>query len=149
MARSSGATATAAPEVTARAVADARAPRRPGRWRKRIELTLLLGPALVLFVGFVIVPMVIAAWYSFYSWSGYGPLTDFVGLSNYSGVLMGPVFHESVLHNLIIAFLTLLIQLPISIGLALLLNRQFRGRMFLRVAVFTPSVLSEATAARR
>ena len=39
------------------------------------------------------------------------------------------------------------IQLPISFGLALLLNRRARGRTFLRLAVFAPFVLSEATAA--
>jgi raffinose/stachyose/melibiose transport system permease protein len=43
--------------------------------------------------------------------------------------------------------LTVVIQLPLSIGLALLLNRRIRGRTFLRLAVFTPYVLSEATTA--
>ena len=147
MARTSDAGVTAAREIPAAAVAVARPGRRRGGWRKRIELTVLIGPALILFVGFVIVPMVLAAWYSFYNWSGYGPLTDFVGLQNYSGVLAGPVFRESLLHNVIIAVLSLVIQLPLSIGLALLLNRQFRGRTFLRVAVFTPYVLAEASTA--
>ena len=42
---------------------------------------------------------------------------------------------------------SLVIQLPISLGLALRLNRRVRGRTFLRLAVFAPFVLSEATAA--
>src|SRR5205085_4623584 len=87
------------------------------------------------------------AWYSVYNWSGFGPLNDFVGLQNYRGVLSGPVFRQSLLHNVIIAALSVAIQLPISIALALLLNRQIRGRTFLRLAVFTPYVLSEATTA--
>lgn len=115
--------------------------------RRRIELAVLLGPPLVLFIGFAIVPMVFAVWYSLYNWNGYGPLTDFIGLQNYRGVLTGPVFHQALLHNIIIAVLSVVIQLPISIGLALLLNRRIRGRSFLRLAVFTPYVLSEATAA--
>jgi raffinose/stachyose/melibiose transport system permease protein len=101
----------------------------------------------VLFAGFVLAPMVVAAWYSLYNWSGLGPLTDFIGLRNYHDVLTGPVFHLSLLHNVIIAVLSVLIQLPLSIGLALMLNRRFRGRAFLRTAVFAPYVLSEATAA--
>src|SRR5580693_7685239 len=124
---------------------------RPGRskrrLRKRVELTVLLVPPTVLFAGFVIVPMIFAAWYSLYNWSGFGPLNDFIGLQNYTGVLTGPVFRQSVLHNVIIAVLSLVIQLPISLGLAMLLNRQVRGRTFLRLAVFAPFVLSEATAA--
>src|SRR5438270_10933518 len=103
--------------------------------RKRIELTVLLGPPLVLFVGFVIVPMVCAAWYSFYNWNGFGPLNDFIGVQNYRGVFSGPVFRESLLHNVIIAVLSVVIQLPLSIALALLLNRRMRGRTALRLVV--------------
>jgi raffinose/stachyose/melibiose transport system permease protein len=43
--------------------------------------------------------------------------------------------------------LSLLIQLPLSIGLALLLNGRIRGRSALRLIVFTPYVLSEAVTA--
>jgi raffinose/stachyose/melibiose transport system permease protein len=135
-------------ETSRPAAAGARAPRsRRRRVRKAVELTVLLVPSTALFIGFVIVPMIFAAWYSLYNWSGFGPLNDFVGAANYTGVLTGPVFHQALLHNVIIAVLSLVIQLPISIGLALLLNRRVRGRTFLRLAVFTPFVLSEATAA--
>jgi len=50
-------------------------------------------------------------------------------------------------HNLIIAGLSIVIQLPISISLALLLNRNLHGRRFLRLVVFAPYVLSEAITA--
>ena len=108
---------------------------------------VVLVPPLVLFIGFVLVPIFFAAWYGLFNWSGYGPLSDFVGFQNYSGVLTGPVFHQSLVHNVIIAVLSLVIQLPISIALALLLNRRMRGQTFLRLAVFAPYVLSEATTA--
>ncbi len=135
-------------EVTSRPATSAARPAGGRRHlRKRLELIALLVPPILLFTGFVIVPMVFAAWYSLYNWSGFGPLTDFIGIQNYTGVLTGPVFHQALLHNVIIAVLSLVIQLPISIGLALLLNRRARGRTFLRLAVFAPFVLSEATAA--
>jgi raffinose/stachyose/melibiose transport system permease protein len=121
--------------------------RRPGGTRKRLELALLLGPALVLFVGFVLLPIGIAIYYSLYNWTGFGSLSDFVGLQNYQLVLTGPVFQQAILHNLIIVGLSVVIQLPLSIGLALLLNRDLRGRSVLRVIVFAPYVLSEATTA--
>jgi raffinose/stachyose/melibiose transport system permease protein len=129
-----------------------RTPVRPARrlssrWQTRLELTLLLGPALLLFVGFVLVPIGIAAYYSVYNWSGFGPLDDFVGIQNYQLALTGPVFQNAIVHNLIIAGLSIVIQLPLSIGLALLLNRNLRGRRFLRLVVFAPYVLSEAVTA--
>jgi raffinose/stachyose/melibiose transport system permease protein len=39
------------------------------------------------------------------------------------------------------------VQLPLSIAIALLLNRRIRGRAILRLVVFAPYVLSEATTA--
>ena len=56
------------------------------------ELTILLAPGLILFVGFVFVPIVIAAYYSFYNWSGYGPLNDPIGFRNYSYAFHDPAF---------------------------------------------------------
>jgi raffinose/stachyose/melibiose transport system permease protein len=121
-------------------------PRRRGL-RKKLELTLLLAPALVLFVGFVLAPIGIAVYYSLYNWSGFGPLNDFVGIHNYKLALSDPVFRSAITHNMTIAVLSVIIQLPVSIGLALLLNRRARGRSLLRLVVFTPYVLSEATTA--
>src|SRR5579863_9385764 len=79
--------------------------RRPSR--KLLELIVLLTPALALFTFFVLLPICIAAYYGLFNWSGYGPLSDFVGLHNYRLVLDDPVFRESVLHNVIIAVLSL------------------------------------------
>lgn len=126
-------------------------PVRPARrsrgFQTKLELVILLGPALVVFIGFVLVPIGIAAYYGFYNWSGFGPLTDFVGLQNYHDAVTGSVFQHAILHNLIIAGLSLVIQLPLSIGLAVLLNRRMHGRRLLRFVVFAPYVLSEAITA--
>src|SRR3954452_1092833 len=119
-----------------------RGPRR----RQRLELALLLGPGLVLFVGFVLVPIVVAAYYSLNEWDGFGPL-QWVGLQNYDKALSDPVFQHAVLHNVIIVVLSLAIQLPLSLGIAMLLNRRLRGRTLLRLVVFAPYVLSEAITA--
>jgi raffinose/stachyose/melibiose transport system permease protein len=136
-----------APVTTGPALAGAWPARRHRRIRKRLELLLLLGPALLLFTGFVLAPIGVAAYYSIYDWDGFGGLQKFVGLNNYWLALTGPVFQQAIVHNLIIAGLSLVIQLPISIGLALLLNRRLRGRAFLRLVVFAPYVLAEATTA--
>ena len=98
----------------------------------------------MLFIGFVLVPIVFAAWYSLYNWSGYGPLTDFVGLRNYQVALSNGVFQTSIANNLLIVGLSLLIQIPFSLGLAVLLNRRFPGRALFRLIFFLPYVLSEA-----
>jgi raffinose/stachyose/melibiose transport system permease protein len=118
--------------------------RRTPRLRRRLELAVLLTPALLLFIVFVLLPIGIAAYYGLYKWTGFGPLTNFAGLANYRLALTDPAFHQAILHNVIIAVLSIVIQVPISIAIALLLNRRIRGRSALRLLVFAPYVLSQA-----
>ena len=127
------------------AVAPAPPRRRPlgSRWRLRLEIAALAGPALVVFVLFVIFPVALAAYYGFFSWAGYGPATDFIGLRNYITILQDPTFIEALKHNVMIAVLSLVVQGPIAIGLALLLNRRMRGQSVIRVLIFVPYVISE------
>ena len=108
---------------------------------------MLLAPALALFVGFVLLPIVLAAWDGMHKWTGFGSLGPFAGLYNYRLVLSDPVFRESFVHNLIIVVASILIQLPLGLGMALLLNRRIRGRAFLRTLAFAPFVLPYATTA--
>ncbi len=93
---------------------------------------------------FVLLPIVQAAWYSLYDWNGLTPLTDFVGLDNYTKALNDSVFQNAVWHNVLIVFLSLTVQIPFALWLALLLNRRFPGRTILRILFFAPFVLSEA-----
>ena len=90
-------------------------------------------------------PIVQAAWYSLFDWNGLGPLTDFIGLNNYAKALNDSVFRGAVWHNALIVILSLTVQIPFALWLALQLNRPFRGRTALRLLFFAPFVLSEAT----
>jgi len=123
-----------------------RAPRQRTSGRERFEIALLSGPAIVVFVAFVIAPVIAAFYYGFYRWKGFGPPTDFIGLHNYKVILTDPEFHRALLHNFEILALSLLIQGPLAILLALLLNRKMRGRSIIRVLVFVPWVVSEVIA---
>jgi len=112
-------------------------------WGPRLELAILIGPALLVFIAFVIFPVVLAAYYGFFSWNGYGPAVDFVGLRNYVVILTDPAFHEALGHNVFIAVMSLVMQGPIALGLALLLNRKMRYQSVIRVLIFVPYVISE------
>jgi raffinose/stachyose/melibiose transport system permease protein len=113
------------------------------RWNKGLTIFFFLAPPFVLYVYLVIIPVVQAAYYSLYKWNGLGPLTDFVGLDNYVQLVNEPVFRSAFTHNWLIAFLSVLLQLPLALALALLLGRDLRGRGFFRVVLFLPYVLSE------
>ena len=112
-------------------------------WRQRLEITLLAGPAILMFITFVMFPVVLAAYYGFFKWKGFGPPTDFVGLQNYVQILQDPTFHDALRHNLVIVVLSLVLQGPAAVLLALLLNQKMRGRSLVRVLIFVPYVISE------
>ncbi|CAD5991058.1 carbohydrate ABC transporter permease [Agreia sp. COWG] len=118
-------------------------PRARSPWPQRGELLLLIGPALLVFVAFVILPVALAAYYGFFSWSGYGAATDFVGLRNYITILTDPAFMEALSHNAFIVVMSLVLQGPLALGIALLLNRKLRFQSLIRVLIFVPYVISE------
>ena len=135
-----------APQVGDAASAASPTPRprkRRGRGRLRLEIALLTGPAIIVFVGLVIFPIGLAAYYGFYKWQGYGAPTDWVGLGNYKIIFTDPDFHRVLLHNGLIVVASLVIQGPLAILLALLLNQKIRGRSLIRILIFVPFVISE------
>lgn len=115
-------------------------------WRQRLEVLVFVTPALALMGVFIVWPVVSAVRMSFYRWKGFGPMDDFVGWSNYSLVLSDDVFTGAVGHNFIIVGLSIAVQLPLGLGLALLLNRRIRFRGVLRTVIFVPYVLAEVIA---
>ncbi len=115
--------------------------------RERIEIAVLSGPAVVVFVTFVMVPVALAAYYGFYKWSGFGRPTDFVGLDNYIRILTDSKFQKALLHNASILVLSLVIQGPLAILVALLMNRRIKGRSLIRILLFMPWVVAEVIAA--
>jgi raffinose/stachyose/melibiose transport system permease protein len=142
-------TTRAADRAPARSAARAAGGRRPGvskEGRKRLEIAFFVAPALGLFALFVVVPVIQAVRYSTYKWNGLGPMDNFVGLENYTKALQDTIFTDAVMHNLIIIVLSILIQLPLGLGIALLLNRELWGRTALRVIIFVPYVLAEVVA---
>lgn len=141
-ARAAGADSAQAPGQTGAATSA----RRRFRLGRTGELILLCGPPLALFVLFVLVPIGLAAYHSLFNWVGFAPRT-FNGLHNYVVAVEDPVFRSSILHNVIIALLSIAIQLPLSIGLALLLNRSLKGQAAMRLLIFAPYVVSEAISA--
>ena len=116
------------------------------RLSRRAALGLFLLPALVLYVLFVLFPIIQAAHFSLYKWNGLRPLTDFVGLGNYTRALADPIFQQGLLHNAIIVLLSLALQIPFALGVALQLARRFPGRAVFRLLFFAPYVIAEVIA---
>jgi raffinose/stachyose/melibiose transport system permease protein len=117
--------------------------RRDNLRRKRLEIALFSGPALIVYVVFVLLPIGFAVYYSLFKWNGLEPLTNFVGLKNYRTAFHDPVFIGAQWHNLFFVVASIAVQLPVALGISILLNRRIRGRAIFRTLVFVPYVLSE------
>lgn len=103
---------------------------------------LFLSPALLL-IGFIlIVPLGYAAYLSVHDVQGniLAP-SPFVGLKNYASVFTSPTFLASTGRTLYFASVSLAIQFPLGIAVALLLNEQFHGRNILRALILIPWAL--------
>ncbi|MBX6384480.1 MAG: sugar ABC transporter permease [Microbispora sp.] len=121
---------------------------RSRRLRGFITILLFLLPALVLFFGLVVAPILLAFYASVFKWNGMRGLpTDFIGMANFTRLLADEVFLGDLWHGLLLIILSVVIQLPLSLGIAVLLNQRIRGRAFFRLLFFAPYMLSEAITA--
>ena len=111
---------------------------------KWVTIILFLLPGLALYLLFVLFPVVQAARFSLYNWNGLKPLTDFIGIDNYTTAFNSNVFRQAVSNNSLIIVLSLALQIPFSLFVAVMLNRRFHGRALFRLIFFLPYVLSEA-----
>ncbi len=106
----------------------------------------LLAPALVLFLGFTVFPLIFGLLISLYNWRT-GP-TDFIGLANYARALapdseMWSALGATVTYSL----LSVPIQLFLALMLAYILFQKIRGKSLFRVAMFLPYVTSTVASA--
>jgi len=109
-------------------------------------IILLLPPALILFSLFVIVPLGESGWYAFFDWNGYGEPVDMVGLQNFERLFGHSVFHNAVGNTVKIVVVSLVIQMPLALGLALLIYKKTPTNAAFRLIFFLPYILAEIAA---
>jgi raffinose/stachyose/melibiose transport system permease protein len=112
-----------------------------------LTIFLFLLPSFILFLLFIIYPIFRASYFSLFNWNGLGPATDFVGLNNFKQILTDQVFIKAITNCLLIVVLSLTIQLPLALMLAILVGRDLPGRAFFRAIFFLPYVISEVITA--
>jgi ABC-type sugar transport system permease subunit len=104
---------------------------------------LFLSPYLILTAIFFIYPLLNAVMLAFYQTNGPASRT-FVGLQNFSYLLSDPVFHKALKNTTLFACASIFLQLPLSMGLAVLLNQgndRFKG--YLRLILFSPNLVGQ------
>lgn len=104
-------------------------------------IILFMSPTMLLMAVFVVVPICMSVYYSLLDWDGIGQGT-FVGIQNYIEMLGDERFLNSVKNSLLYAACSLLIQLPISLILAIVVANISKGEKFYRTTFFIPVIIS-------
>ena len=105
---------------------------------------LFVSPFLILFAVFGLYPLLQSVRLSLFITNG--PKDQvYVGLKNFIFLLSDADFHTAVRNTLVYAFFSVFLQLPLSLGLALLVSQKWlKGREFFRLAFFMPNLVGQA-----
>lgn len=104
---------------------------------------LFVFPAFLVFVMAILLPICFSVYYSLLKWDGIGK-GIFVGINNYLDLFINNTdgFTKSIKNSFILAILSVFIQLPLSLLLALVLARGVKGENLFRTIYFIPVIIS-------
>jgi sn-glycerol 3-phosphate transport system permease protein len=102
---------------------------------------LLVLPAAALLALFTHFPVVATIRDSFFATPRAGRPAPFVGLENYQVMASDEVFWKSLWNNVVYSLGTIPVSITLALVMALWVNSAMRGRTWLRVAFFTPTIL--------
>jgi sorbitol/mannitol transport system permease protein len=107
--------------------------------KNRLLPRLLLTPAVVTLLMWMIVPLVMTLYFSVIRYNLMQPdQTGFVGLENYEYFITDPSFWTSVTNTVLLLGSVIAITVVLGIGLALLIDEPFAGRNIVRMLLISP-----------
>lgn len=105
-------------------------------------ILLFLLPALLVYTIFIILPILSTLNYSLYNWNGVQAEKLFVGLQNYTELLSDKAFWHALKNNMYVILVSIFIQIPLGLVMALILTSRIRGIKVLNVLFFMPYLMS-------
>jgi raffinose/stachyose/melibiose transport system permease protein len=118
----------------------------PARVRHRNSVAWFALPALLIFVGFGVVPLIGVLILSFARWDGIGQI-HLAGLASWRSVLTDPGLPHSLLVTFEVMAFSWIVQTPVSILIGTFLAGRQRYRALLAVLYIVPLLLSSAAIA--
>jgi raffinose/stachyose/melibiose transport system permease protein len=104
-------------------------------------------PALIVFIGFGVIPLLGVLYLSFTSWNGISSTIRLTGLASWRDVLTDPGLPHALWVTFLIIAMSWIVQTPMSILIGVFLAGRQRYREFLAVLFFVPLLLSSAAIA--
>lgn len=116
------------------------------KWRIHLQNYGFLFPSVFLTMVLGIYPIAWAIHYMFYDYKGYGAKI-YVGLGNFVRLWHDTLFWDAVWNTGLYAGGKIIITIPLSLVLAVILNRSLKGRNLLKIIYFMPTVISSSVMA--
>jgi len=110
--------------------------------RETIIGWLFVAPALLMYIFFVLVPLLLTIVYSFYRWNGVGPMT-WVGLKNYATIFDVPDLLGTIVNAFWLVIWFSFIPVTLGLVVASVIHRVATGRLgeVSRTVLFLPQVI--------
>jgi ABC-type glycerol-3-phosphate transport system permease component len=105
------------------------------------QFPMFAGPALVLFVGTIIVPLIYGFYLTFISWDGVALNKPFVGVQNYIDAFHDSSYWASLGRTFIYSFFAVILINLVAFALAYLVTRGIKGQNFFRAGFFVPNLI--------
>jgi multiple sugar transport system permease protein len=111
------------------------------RISSKLSPWLFLAPGLLVFLLYVVYPILSSIWLSFYEWDGLGEKV-WVGFANYQELFSSEAFYTALKNN-VLWLIFFMLAPPIGMAIALFLNQQVRGIRVVKSLFFFPFVISQ------
>jgi len=98
----------------------------------------LLLPSLIIIFSLSIYPLIYSIYISFYDFSGLPPSFEFCGLENFKDILNSAEFRQSSLNTFYFAAVSIILEIIVGLGIALLLNEEYLPCKILRRFIIFP-----------
>lgn len=114
--------------------------------RKDIIGYIFVTPAILFFIVFTILPLLLSVFLGFYKSNIFFDNMEWMGLENFKRVFSDDVFLKSLLNICLYVLMAVPLNIVISLCLAMLLNGEKKGVKVFRVLFYMPSVTSAVAA---
>ena len=103
---------------------------------------LFILPQLLIFIAFLVWPVVRGIQISLYDWKIMAPSQHFIGTQNYAALLKDATWWKALRNSFTFTGAVMALNIVLSLAVALNLKHKFAGRDLFRVVYYLPSVLS-------